>query len=166
MAGSALLAIAALPWQKLELAIASSKALPAVPARAVAGLAATLARAAALQRPTVLAFGFVIGLAAWGAEGLGLYCIASIFEPHVSCPLPLGSMRSRCSLALSLSSPAAWGSTEAVMTTLLTSQRFALADALLITLLCRLATLWLAIFLGWVAMAALRHRSSVALTFG
>jgi len=46
-----------------------------------------------------------------------------------------------------------------VMTALFAAQGYALADALLVTLLCRLVTLWLAVALGWAAVWLLRKRS-------
>jgi hypothetical protein len=37
------------------------------------------------------------------------------------------------------------------------------SEALLITLTCRLVTLWFAVVLGWLAVAALRDKERVAL---
>jgi uncharacterized protein (TIRG00374 family) len=54
--------------------------------------------------------------------------------------------------------PGGLGSTEAVMTTLLSLRGYSVGDALLITIVCRLVTLWLAVGLGWIAVLALRTR--------
>ena len=51
--------------------------------------------------------------------------------------------------------PAGIGGTEAVMTTLLVSRGASVADALIATLLCRLATLWFAVIIGLAATAIL-----------
>jgi uncharacterized protein (TIRG00374 family) len=55
--------------------------------------------------------------------------------------------------------PGGLGSTEAVMTTLLVAHGFAVGNAVLVTLVCRLVTLWLAVLLGWVAALFHRQRS-------
>ena len=44
------------------------------------------------------------------------------------------------------------------MTALLTTQGFAVADALLVTIICRIVTLWLAVLIGWAAVLVLRNR--------
>jgi uncharacterized protein (TIRG00374 family) len=54
--------------------------------------------------------------------------------------------------------PGGLGSTEAVMTALLATQGYALGDALLITILCRIVTLWLAVCIGWLAVFVLRQK--------
>jgi uncharacterized membrane protein YbhN (UPF0104 family) len=60
--------------------------------------------------------------------------------------------------------PGGLGSTEAVMTTLLGKMGYALGDALLITLSCRLVTLWLAVILGWLAVLILRQRAPAVIS--
>jgi uncharacterized protein (TIRG00374 family) len=54
--------------------------------------------------------------------------------------------------------PGGLGSTEAVMSGLLHAHRFPVSQALLVTLTCRLVTLWLAVLIGWLAIFALRQR--------
>jgi uncharacterized membrane protein YbhN (UPF0104 family) len=44
------------------------------------------------------------------------------------------------------------------MTALLAAHGFAVGDALLVTIVCRLVTLWLAVLIGWIAIYALRSR--------
>ena len=44
------------------------------------------------------------------------------------------------------------------MTALLTTQGYAVGDALLITILCRIVTLWLAVCIGWLAVFILRQK--------
>jgi glycosyltransferase 2 family protein len=55
--------------------------------------------------------------------------------------------------------PGGLGSTEAAMTGLLVTQGFAVSEGLLITLTCRLVTLWLGVAVGWVAVALLRNET-------
>jgi hypothetical protein len=40
----------------------------------------------------------------------------------------------------------------------LSTQGYPVADALLVTIACRIVTLWLAVGIGWVAVLALRNR--------
>jgi hypothetical protein len=47
---------------------------------------------------------------------------------------------------------------------LLTTQGFSVGDALLVTIACRIVTLWLAVGIGWLAVFALRHRMEPAVT--
>jgi uncharacterized protein (TIRG00374 family) len=54
--------------------------------------------------------------------------------------------------------PGGLGGTEAVMTALLVTHGFAVSQALLLTLTCRLVTLWFAVCLGWIAVFILRQR--------
>jgi uncharacterized membrane protein YbhN (UPF0104 family) len=58
--------------------------------------------------------------------------------------------------------PGGLGTAEAVMVALLVHHGYALPDALLMTLACRILTLWLAIGLGWLAVAVLKLRGERA----
>ena len=44
------------------------------------------------------------------------------------------------------------------MTALLTAQGFSVGDALLVTIVCRVVTLWFAVLIGWMAIFVLRNR--------
>lgn len=50
------------------------------------------------------------------------------------------------------------------MAALLAAQGFAVADALLVTIVCRIVTLWLAVLIGWAAVFALRNRLEPAVS--
>jgi len=58
--------------------------------------------------------------------------------------------------------PGGLGSTEAAMTGLLVTHGFTLSQGLLVTLTCRLVTLWLGVCIGWLAVLTLRHKSFAA----
>ena len=127
--------------------------------RAAAGVAKAMISARALLRPEALLAGFLLGLAAWGCEGLGLYVLASMFPAeHLAPSVGVGIYAVAVLLGALSFLPGGLGSTEAVMTTLLTLRGFPIADALLITMICRLVTLWFAVFLGWIAVLSLRRR--------
>jgi uncharacterized protein (TIRG00374 family) len=114
-----------------------------------------------LLRPQVLATGFVLGLVAWGLEGTGLGLLASMFPPlHLGLFTALGIYGVAVLLGGLSFLPGGLGSTEAVMTALLHANGFPVSEALLVTLTSRLVTLWLAVLIGWCAVAALRHRTA------
>jgi uncharacterized protein (TIRG00374 family) len=137
--------------------------LPAVVPRVMRSAGDALRAARPLVKPGAVLAGLALGLLAWGLEGAGLYVLSFIFPPaHLTLPLAVG-IYSVAVLAGALSLlPGGLGGTEAVMTALLVSQGYPFAAALLITLACRLVTLWFAVVLGWAAIMALRVRRPVA----
>ena len=58
--------------------------------------------------------------------------------------------------------PGGLGSTEAVMVALLAARGYGLSDSILITLVCRVCTLWLAVAAGWLAVLVLRRTTPAA----
>ncbi|HEY6482184.1 MAG TPA: lysylphosphatidylglycerol synthase transmembrane domain-containing protein [Steroidobacteraceae bacterium] len=170
--GAALLVLIATPWKGLaELAgrlgaargtSHRSRACHWI-GRLLGGLVGMLAAARALQRPQVLLLGFAIALAAWGCEGIGLFSLASMFPAVPLAPTVAIGVYAVAVLIGALSFlPGGLGSTEAMLTTLLVSQGFPVPQAFLITMVCRIVTLWLAVCLGWAAIAILRQRSITA----
>jgi glycosyltransferase 2 family protein len=154
-----LVVLAVLPWSGLASRLEAGAGLPRTVARAAAGAAKALGAARSLLSPGTLLFGFVLGLVAWGLEGLGLYALGSIFPTvHLAATLGVGIYAVAVLVGAISFLPGGLGSTEAVMTALLTTQGFPLGDALLVTILCRVVTLWLAVCIGWVAVFLLRHR--------
>jgi glycosyltransferase 2 family protein len=125
-------------------------------ARWYAGASTSLAASRTLLLPKVLLFGLGLGILSWGAEGLGFHLVCNGLSFHVE-PLQAIGIYAVASLAgvAAILLPAGIGGTEAVMTTLLVSRGAPLADALIATLLCRLATLWFAVIIGLGAMALL-----------
>lgn len=112
-----------------------------------------------LLRPQVLAAGCGLGLIAWALEGTGLTLLASMFPPlHLDLASALGIYGVAVLLGALSFMPGGLGSTEAVMTTLLHAHRYPVSEALVVTLTCRLVTLWLAVLIGWLAIFALRQR--------
>jgi uncharacterized protein (TIRG00374 family) len=149
-----------MPWSRLAKVLESRTRLPAALKRVAIGATQALGTARSLLGPGALAWGLALGLGAWGLEGLGLYALGSIF-PAVHLPPATGvGIYAVAVLVGALSFlPGGLGTTEAVMTALLATQGYALGDALLITIACRIVTLWLAVLIGWVAIFALRNRN-------
>ncbi|HEV2703942.1 MAG TPA: lysylphosphatidylglycerol synthase transmembrane domain-containing protein [Steroidobacteraceae bacterium] len=130
----------------------------------LAALATALAATRLLLRPSVLVFGFAIGLAAWGLEGAGLGLLRSMFPATgLSLTTAIGIYGLSVLIGAVSFLPGGLGSTEAVMTALLAVNGLKVNQALLLTLTCRLVTLWFAVALGWLCGVALRPKQSVAL---
>jgi uncharacterized membrane protein YbhN (UPF0104 family) len=154
-----LIMLAVLPWSSLAGRLAGSTRLPRIVIRVGVGVAQALVAARSLLSPGALLFGFMLGLAAWGLEGLGLYALGSMFPAVHLAPSTGVGIYAVAVLAGAVSFlPGGLGSTEAVMTALLTAQGLAVGDALLMTIVCRLVTLWFAVLIGWGAVFALRNR--------
>jgi uncharacterized protein (TIRG00374 family) len=153
-------ALALVPWAAFDTAVRSKTRLPA-PLRAVAlAISSALAATRPLLRPRPLLLGLTVGLCAWGLEGVGLG-VLSAMEPgiHLDMTSAVGIYAVAVLVGGLSFLPGGLGSTEAVMTTLLVSRGYPVPQALLITLVCRLVTLWLAVCLGWVAVFMLRQRT-------
>jgi uncharacterized protein (TIRG00374 family) len=110
-----------------------------------------------------LAVGMGLGLLAWGLEAVGLY-VLSLMVPtvHLGLPVAVGIYAVAVLAGAAAMLPGGLGGTEAVMTALLVSQGYPLAAAVLLTVACRLVTLWFAVGLGWAAILALRMRRPAA----
>jgi len=157
---TALALLAALPWPAVAQALQASTRVPRTLRASLIGAAVTLAAARVLLRPGTLLFGFAIGLAAWGLEGLGLGLLGSLFPPvHLDFVAGLGIYAVAVLIGALSFLPGGLGSTEAVMTALLVTQGFTFPQALLITIVCRVVTLWFAVGVGWGAIYALRRQA-------
>jgi len=136
---------------------------PAPLKKVTQGILQALISAKVLLSPKLLATGFLLGLLAWGAEGTGLMVIGAI-SPGISFDWAAATgIYSIAILVGALSFlPGGLGSTEAVMIALLTAHGYPMPDAILMTMICRLVTLWFAVVIGWIAVASLRRNSIIA----
>jgi uncharacterized protein (TIRG00374 family) len=154
-----LLALALLPWAAIGEWIRRATRIPKAVRTGVAGLAKALASTRTLLSPGLLVSGFLLGLLAWGLEGAGLFLLGGLFPAaHLSAATAIGIYGVAVLIGGLSLLPGGLGSTEAVMTALLASHGYSVSQALLITLTCRLVTLWLAVLFGWCAIFALRTR--------
>lgn len=155
-----LVMLAIVPWPKLAAQARSWEWLPRALRAPVAGGLAALVATRPLLRPGILAWGFLGGVIAWGLEGAGLGLLGSIYS---GVHLPLQTAVGIYGVAVLIGGlsllPGGLGSTEAVMTALLIAHGFPISKALLLTLTCRLVTLWFAVCLGWIAVLLLRPKS-------
>ena len=154
-----LVLLAVLPWSSIASRLETATHLPRALAQFAVGVAKGLGAARSLLSPGVLLSGFASGLVGWGLEGLGLYALGSIFPAaHLSAATGVGIYGVAVLVGALSFLPGGLGSTEAVMTALLTTQGYPVGDALVVTIACRIVTLWLAVCMGWLAVLALRHR--------
>jgi uncharacterized protein (TIRG00374 family) len=142
-------------------------AVPSISQTALGSLAARQGRFAAVARgllgifaltsrcltPERFGVGFLFGLGAWCAEGLGFFLIMRALE------YPLHLFDAIAIYALSMLAgaisflPGGLGGSEAAMILLLRASSVPLAIAVSATLMIRIATLWFAVLLGFVALA-------------
>ena len=156
----ALAVLALVPWARLLPWARNHAAIPAVLRTAAIAVLSALDSTRPLLRPGILVFGFGIGFAAWGLEGVGLGLLGSIYPAqHLTVATAIGIYGVAVLIGGISLLPGGLGSTEAVMTVLLTTRGYPLSAALLVTLACRLVTLWFAVGLGWIAIFLLRQRS-------
>lgn len=165
MAVAVLALVGILPWAFLADGLESATWMPRVLTRAAGGAARVFGAARSLLSPGVLLLGFALAFLAWGLEGLGLYALGSIFPTAHMTPATGIGIYAIAVLAGAVSFlPGGLGSTEAVMAALLTAQGYSVGDALLVTIVCRIVTLWLAVCIGWAAVLLLRNRMEPAVS--
>lgn len=157
-----LLALSLLPWSTLTVRLKSADRIPRLLRSALTKVASMLASTRTLLRPGMLIKGFMLGLFAWALEGVGLGLLASMFPPtHLDMAGAIGIYGVAVLIGGLSFLPGGLGSTEVVMTGLLAARGFSVNQAFLITLTCRLVTLWLAVCLGWLAVLILRTRKMI-----
>jgi uncharacterized protein (TIRG00374 family) len=118
---------------------------------AAAKLRRFLSQSALLLRSRFLLGGLAIGLVAWFLEGVGLYLVLRELSVDVGLLLAVGIYGVGVLLGALSFIPGGLGSTEAAMLLLLQSVGADPAAAVAATLICRIVTLWLAVFLGVLA---------------
>ena len=157
LVGGLLVSVAVVPWTVV--AERSGRSDAAGWLKVAAPVARMLASARMFLSPGLLLTGTLLGLAAWGAEAVGLKLIADIVSPdQLSIPAAMGAYAIAIIVGALSFLPGGLGSTEVVMAALLHAHGFDAPQAILITLICRLLTLWLAVLIGWVCVALLRRR--------
>jgi glycosyltransferase 2 family protein len=159
--GSMLVLLAVLgvtPWERSQAWLMRHQHIPATLRNAFAGVLRIMISARSLLSPRLLAFGFFLGLFAWGAEGLGLMVLGSL-GPSVQIDWATASGIYAVAVLIGALSflPGGLGTTEVVMATLLAAHGYAMPQAILLTMVCRILTLWLAVILGWGAVLVLHH---------
>ncbi|MCU0755818.1 MAG: flippase-like domain-containing protein [Xanthomonadales bacterium] len=117
-----------------------------------------LDQARALLAAPRLLFGLLLGLLAWGAEAWGFYLLLIWLE------LPIDALHGMGMYAIGVLAgalaflPGGLGGTEAAMIALLLAAGAALGTAVLATVVCRAATLWIGVLIGIAAVIWLGRR--------
>lgn len=147
------------PWQATSLWLADTRGRRFLRLRSAAKAAADIMVSARdFLRPGLFARGFVLGLLAWFLEAWGLQLISAMGGMQ---PLPLTTAMGIYAIAIIVGAlsflPGGLGSTEAVMAALLVQHGHAMPQAILLTLICRILTLWLAVAIGWACVWLLRR---------
>lgn len=123
----------------------------------IQGLLTTIVAAKRLLTIRALVFGLSFGFAAWSLECLSLYALGFITQiPSISVGDTIGIYAAAIVIGAVTFLPGGLGTTEAAMAALLVRYGHDLSSALLITIVCRLLTLWLAVALGWISVGLLR----------
>jgi uncharacterized protein (TIRG00374 family) len=155
----ALVTLTVLPWTRIARAIETSARFPRPLLGLILGVTRALEAAYALLSPGPLLWGLALGLLAWGLEGIGLATLASIFPAvHLEPAVGVGIYAVAVLVGAISFLPGGLGSTEAVMTALLSAHGYSVGEAFLITIVCRMVTLWFAVGIGWIAVYVLRNR--------
>ncbi|MDB5868655.1 MAG: hypothetical protein JWP96_987 [Polaromonas sp.] len=102
---------------------------------------------------------FALTLTAWAAQGMAVWLICLDMGVSLGWPTATGFYAVAMVAGALSALPAGLGGTEAVLTGLLVAQGAAAGDALGITVLTRLLTLWLAVAIG---LAALIYSAAIA----
>ncbi|MGZ3241314.1 MAG: lysylphosphatidylglycerol synthase transmembrane domain-containing protein [Burkholderiaceae bacterium] len=153
-----LIILACAPWGLWQRRLVQRQRIPATLRHTLNSIVQTVISARTLLHPRLLVFGFLIGLLAWSAEGLGLMVLGNL-APAV--PIDWASAIGIYAVAILIGAlsflPGGLGGTEVVMATLLAAHGYSMPQAILLTMMCRIITLWFAVMLGWSAVLALRH---------
>jgi uncharacterized protein (TIRG00374 family) len=109
-------------------------------------------RLRSLLSPGLLLFALVLSAVAWGAEGVGFWLVVREYAPRASLLAALFNYTGATVVGSLSMLPGGLGAAEGSMAALLHAQGLGTADANLITLVCRGATLWFAVILGLLAL--------------
>ncbi|MDE2401345.1 MAG: flippase-like domain-containing protein [Burkholderiales bacterium] len=152
-----LIVFAAVPWARVAQAMSMHRQASGQVIKTAQSLANMLASARQFLTPGILVAGLLLGLFAWALEAIGLKLVGDVIS---TVPLSVASSMGIYAVAIIVGAlsflPGGLGSTEAVMASLLVAHGYPLPQAILLTLVCRLLTLWLAVLIGWLCVWALR----------
>lgn len=158
LVGGLLAGVAFMPWARIEQAMGLT---PVGKVRqAIQAVAHMFVSARKFLDPGMLFTGLLIGLIAWAAEAVGLKLVADVIAPvQLSVSAAMGIYAIAIIVGALSFLPGGLGSTEAVMAALLFAHGYTMPQAILLTLVCRLLTLWLAVLIGWLCVWVLRSKS-------
>lgn len=161
LVGGLLGVIAFVPWAEVAVRLARKPHSGLVGTlQKVVGM---LANARLFLSPGMVLAGLALGMVAWASEAVGLKLVADVITPDLlSVPAAMGAYSIAIIVGALSFLPGGLGSTETVMAALLVSHGYSTPQAILLTLVCRLLTLWLAVVIGWLCVWLLRHENNQA----
>ncbi len=166
LVGGLLAGVAVVPWVRVSEALQQRQRGVAPGSghkllTAATGVSRMFASAQIFLSPGLLLSGLALGLVAWGAEAVGLKLVADAVVPgQLSVAGAMGCYAIAIIVGALSFLPGGLGSTEAVMAGLLVARGFDKPQAILLTLVCRLLTLWLAVLIGWLSVWRLKHEKN------
>jgi glycosyltransferase 2 family protein len=142
----------ALTWRPLaDFAFRLAARLPVVGPRTPT-LIEMYDRLRGLLSPGLLLGALVVAVIAWGAEGVGFWLVVREYAPDAGLLAALFNYTGATVVGSLSMLPGGLGAAEGSMTALLHAQGLGTADANLVTLVVRGATLWFAVGLGLLAL--------------
>lgn len=124
---------------------------------AIGATAAFLTEVRSMMSARIVMSGSVLGLLAWGAEGIGAYLVCRALGLEIDVWLAVGIYATAMLAGAFSFLPGGLGGTEVVMTSLLVYAGATVPVAIAATMIVRLATLWFAVALGlgaWFGLEA------------
>lgn len=121
-------------------------------ARLVSGLIETIVHSSRLFTLPLLGYSMVLGVVAWGAEGLAFYYLAQALGAELSLTNALFIYAFSMLVGALSFLPGGLGGAELTMITLLLLHGMPQGEAVAATVIIRLATLWFAVLLGALAL--------------
>src|SRR6185369_13142940 len=109
-------------------------------------------RLRSLLSPGLLAVALGLSAVAWSAEGVGFWLVVREYAPQASLLAALFNYTGATVVGSLSMLPGGLGTAEGSMAALLHAQGLGTADANLVTLVVRGATLWFAVVLGLLAL--------------
>ena len=141
-----------LAWKRgAELVFRLAARLPVVGSK-VHLVADVFDRLRSLLTPGLLLVALVLSAIAWGAEGVGFWLVVREYAPQASLLAALFNYTGATVVGSLSMLPGGLGAAEGSMAALLHAQGLGTADANLVTLVVRGATLWFAVGLGLLAL--------------
>ena len=111
-----------------------------------------------LMKRRFLLGALVMGIIAWGAEGIAFFYILELLGADISLSIAIGIYAASMIAGAISFIPGGLGSAEAAMGGLLVLAGVALPVAITATLVCRVATLWFAVVIGIVFMLLVERK--------
>ncbi len=144
--------VLALTWRPLaDLGFRIAARLPFVGPRTPA-LIELFDRLRGLLSPGLLLGALLLSVVAWGAEGVGFWLVVREYAPDAGLLVSLFNYTGATVVGSLSMLPGGLGAAEGSMSALLHAQGLKTADANLVTLVVRGATLWFAVLLGFIAL--------------